>query len=97
MQDATREVLSWDEIRRRHPDEWVALEEADWPDTEPHPRQGVVIAHHPVRKQFWALLPRGPHPTRAFDFTGERQIIPPWVFWRVDSEDCRTGSLTVGP
>jgi hypothetical protein len=34
------EKLSWDEIKRRYPDEWVALVEDDWPDTMPDPLSG---------------------------------------------------------
>lgn len=41
------EKLTWDEIRQRYPDEWVALVEDDWPNNLPLPRAGVVYAHSP--------------------------------------------------
>jgi len=44
------EKLTWDEIKRRHPDEWVALVEDDWPDTLPEPLSGIVYAHSPDHK-----------------------------------------------
>lgn len=40
------ERLTWDEIKARYPDEWVALVEYEWPD----PGElvgGVVHAHSP--------------------------------------------------
>jgi hypothetical protein len=42
---AVVEKLSWDEIKRLHPDEWVALVDHDWPNTTAVPLAGVVYAH----------------------------------------------------
>ena len=39
------EKLSWDEIKHRFPNEWVALVDHDWPDTLGEPLSGVVFAH----------------------------------------------------
>lgn len=39
--------MTWDEIKRRHPEEWVALVETDWPDNVGEPLAGVVYAHSP--------------------------------------------------
>lgn len=41
------EKLTWDEIKRRHPDEWVALVDYEWPDDRGVPDSGVVYAHSP--------------------------------------------------
>lgn len=47
--------LTWDEIKQRHPNEWVALVDSDWPDTLPDPLAGVVFAHHPDKKKLFGL------------------------------------------
>jgi hypothetical protein len=44
------EKLSWEEIKKRYPDEWVALVDDDWPDTLPEPLSGIVYAHSPDHK-----------------------------------------------
>jgi hypothetical protein len=38
------EKLSWEEIKMRYPDEWVALVDYDWPDGG-ELVEGVVYAH----------------------------------------------------
>ncbi len=55
---ANIEKLSWDEIKRRYPDEWVALIDHDWPDTLPEPISGIVYAHDPDHQ---SLLDRQKH------------------------------------
>lgn len=44
------EPLSWDEIRRRYPDEWVALVEMDWIEDTDEFRTARVAGHGPRRK-----------------------------------------------
>lgn len=39
------ETLTWNEIKAEYPEEWVALVEHVWPNTEPVPLSGVVHAH----------------------------------------------------
>lgn len=49
---AVFERLTWDEICRRFPDEWVVLVETDWVnDTDFTFGTAVVVAHHKRRKQ----------------------------------------------
>jgi hypothetical protein len=46
-----RERLTWNEICRRYPDEWVVLVETEWVnDTDFEFRSAVVVAHHNSRK-----------------------------------------------
>jgi len=43
--------LTWDEIRKRFPDEWVVLVDADWVnDTDFEFGSAEVIAHHKHRR-----------------------------------------------
>ncbi|MBI4859995.1 MAG: hypothetical protein HY815_06990 [Candidatus Riflebacteria bacterium] len=39
--------LSWDEIKETYADEWIALVDHVWPNTEPVPLSGIVYAHSP--------------------------------------------------
>lgn len=62
--------MCWDEIKKRFPDEWVAL--ANYHQKDAEEIEGVVVAHHQDRKEFHEtvakLLPtRGNMATR---FTG---------------------------
>lgn len=61
--------LSWDEIKRRYPDEWVVLVEYSFDDNEDL-TDGVVYAHGPNRRQVYASCRGGPHRT-AVRYTGE--------------------------
>ena len=46
------ERLTWDEIRRRHPDEWVVLVESDWFDERSFKlRSAIVFGHSPRRTE----------------------------------------------
>jgi hypothetical protein len=46
------EKLSWDEIKTRHDNEWVLLEEHEWPENEVEPRAGIVKIHAKTREEF---------------------------------------------
>lgn len=61
------EVLSWDEIRRRYPDEWVVLVDSDW--TNMVTTSGVVYAHARDKKTAYELA-RGLREVAIF-WTGE--------------------------
>lgn len=54
MADTTTK-LSWDEIKKMYPDEWVALVDDDWPNNQPLPLAGVVYAHSPDHDQLIAM------------------------------------------
>lgn len=41
-----KERLTWDEIKRRYPDQWVALVDVEWPNMG-EISSGVVYAHDP--------------------------------------------------
>ena len=49
----TGEKLTWEEIRARYPDEYVALVDVETPDMTI--RAGVVYAHHPDRRTLLAM------------------------------------------
>ena len=46
--------MTWEEIRQKFPNEWVALVEVEWPDTG-DVQAGVVYAHSPSKKQLIEL------------------------------------------
>ncbi len=67
------EKLTWDEIKQRYPDEWVALVDYDWP-AEDEVKAGVVFAHSASRSSLLEMekgLKRA-----AVLFTGERSLEP---------------------
>ncbi|MGC4119686.1 MAG: hypothetical protein QM765_34965 [Myxococcales bacterium] len=78
------ETLSREEIARRYPNEWVCLEGYDGSNMDV--REGVVVAHHPSRKQLFSMVPIEPLKRRAFIFTGERPVVPFWAGLHVDDE-----------
>ena len=46
------ERLSWEEIRRRYPDEWVMMVEVDWlSDDDPDFRTAAVVGHGKTRAE----------------------------------------------
>jgi hypothetical protein len=46
------ERLTWDEICRRYPDEWVVMAEIEWVnDTDFEFGTALVLAHHKTRKE----------------------------------------------
>ncbi len=45
---AENKLLSWDEIKKRHPDEWVVLGEPTWDGITL--LSGIVISHHPDKR-----------------------------------------------
>lgn len=49
--------MTWDEIKTIYPDEWVALVEyRDGHSSEGWGVDGVVVAHHPKRHPFHAMV-----------------------------------------
>jgi len=46
------EKLSWEEIKENFDQEWVLLDDYDWPDSEEYPRAGVVRFHAKERSEF---------------------------------------------
>ena len=48
--------LTWGEIKRQHAEEWVLLEDYDWPDEEVDPRAGRVKFHAATRSEFDRIL-----------------------------------------
>jgi hypothetical protein len=49
--------LSWDEVKKLYPDEWVCLVDVEWPDMG-EITSGVVYAHDPKHK---ALIEKQKH------------------------------------
>lgn len=46
--------LTWDEIKRRYPDEWVILVDVDADDLSNEVRGGVVFAHSKKERELLA-------------------------------------------
>lgn len=68
------EKLSWDEIQKRHSQEWVELVDYDWADGEPYPAAGVVRVHAPERKQFYHLANQERPHDSAILFVGDLDL-----------------------
>ncbi len=48
--------LTWDEIKKQYNQEWVLLNDYDWPEEEEYPRAGVVHIHAGRRSDFDKLI-----------------------------------------
>ena len=66
---ADTEKLSWDEIRKRYPDEWVVLTESSFNENDDIV-DGVVYDHGADRAQLYARCQDGPDHTTVL-YTGE--------------------------
>lgn len=62
--------LPWNEIKRRHPNEWVALVDVEWPEMK-QITAGVVFAHSPRREELLKMQ-RGLR-SAAILFTGKKR------------------------
>lgn len=72
--------ISWEEVTRIYPDEWVAF--ANYQLTGPIEVKGEIIAHHSQKQQFYQQLQhiREHYPNIAVRFTGvlvKNPEIPP--------------------
>jgi hypothetical protein len=50
------EKMTWKEIANLYQNEWVLLEDYNWPEQEPDPADGKVLFHAPTREEFDKLL-----------------------------------------
>ena len=66
--------LSWTEIKRDYDQEWVLLDEFDWPTGQPYPSSGAIICHSADKRTFdkMAIEDDTPHVARVF--VGKPQI-----------------------
>ena len=48
--------LTWDEIKRCYDQEWILLEDYEWPDEDIDPKGGRVTLHARTRVEFDKLL-----------------------------------------
>ena len=60
--------LTWDEIKKKFPDEWVVLVEGSFDENE-DPAGGVVYDHDPDRARLYARCLGGPRSTTVL-YTG---------------------------
>jgi hypothetical protein len=75
------ERLSWDEIKRRHPNEWVVLVDDDFVENHMVLSRGVVFAHSPDRR---VIMDRSRHlPSAAIRYTGKRGSFTMWALGHV--------------
>ena len=49
-------ILTWSEIEKTYPNEWVQLVDCEWPEGEPRPVAGRVRIHAASRKEFNKLV-----------------------------------------
>lgn len=48
--------LTWEEIKKLHDQEWVLLDDCDWPEEEIDPKSGIVKFHAKSRPKFDQML-----------------------------------------
>ena len=75
------EKLSWEEIKQRFPDEWVALVDVDAPNMTVV--GGIVFAHHPDRTELHRLAKGRPRPLSGGAILWTGKIRGP-RFWVAD-------------
>lgn len=68
--NVTGERLTWEQMKARYPDQYIALVDDEGPPEHPD-YSGVVYANHPDRKTLLQIS-RGPS-LRTILFTGKRQ------------------------
>lgn len=66
MADAIK--LTWDEIKRKYPDEWVVV--VDYQEKDEDITEGVVLDHGPVKEALYDRIQKPPSPF-AVRYTGE--------------------------
>jgi hypothetical protein len=64
------EILSYEEIKRRYPDEWLLIAEPEL-DDELGVIRGVVVAHSKNRDEVYRALLTVPGNSIAIEYTGE--------------------------
>ena len=69
------ERLTWEEIKNKYPNEWVALIDCEYGDEWGDLKQGIVVAHNKNKKdyidQFKIVMEDLGNPDCASLFTGE--------------------------
>ena len=65
------EKLSWEEINRRYPNEWVELVDYEWDEADPDPKSGVVRVHSKDSKEFEEMIKRDSPSDSALVFVGK--------------------------
>ncbi len=76
--------MTWDEAKRTYPNEWVAFVEYEKSQSSnPTGIDGVVVAHHPHRQQFHALVKKifPQYGRMAVRYTGQRVKNPQVPFY----------------
>lgn len=74
------ERLTWEEIRKRYPDQWVELVDFEWDEFEPDPRSGVVRLSAKKRKDIHSQYMKDPVDISAIIYTGKMKIPEGMVF-----------------
>lgn len=64
------EKLNWVEIKKRFDREWIELVEYDWPESETHPRAGIVRVHAKSRAEFHQTVAKLPPVDSAILYVG---------------------------
>lgn len=72
--------LTWEEIKRQYPDEWVLIDFSEL-DTTLQVVQGDVIAHSPRKADIDKKLLELENERIAIEFTGEMPEEPAYLLW----------------
>jgi hypothetical protein len=77
------------EIKEPRDQEWVELNDYDWPEDEECPRSSIVRAHSPTRREFYALAAKDSPDDSANLFVGKQKLPKDQIFslvMRLESE-----------
>lgn len=81
--------MTWEEVKRTYPDEWVAL--VDYDSNCESDIEGRVVVHHSQRKTFYTLAKEifPQYRDMAIRFTGQLRINPDIpLLWQIfDTEE----------
>jgi len=55
--------ISWQEIEKLYPKQWVELVDYDWPNDAQNPISGIVRSHSANHKTFYTKANKEPRPT----------------------------------
>jgi len=72
--------LTWEEIKRHYPDEWVLIDFSEL-DTTLQVVQGEVVAHSPHKEDMDKKLLELENERLAIEFTGEMPEEPAYLLW----------------
>ena len=67
-------------IKEQHDQEWDELVDYDWPEEEEYSRSGIVRAHSPTRREFYALAAKDSPDDSVIVFVGKQKLLKDQIF-----------------